>query len=144
MNKLHKVFLFLFLILIVLVITSCTSTERIEVQTKMVITPPVFIESPSEPTLSYNHILTVTPEVARDYQEACEDFRAGTVLPEEYIGLDERTACHYALQCFTHVGWSNEEQDQILIKHYVDRLKEQRDFYENQLRVRYEQSKEDE
>lgn len=122
---------------------SCSSTDRIEIQTKIISSPPVFLDKPSKPSLSYNNILTITPEVAQSYTDACNDFREGTALPDEYIGLDERTACNYALQCFTHVGWSNEEQDQILIQNYVERLEEQRDFYERQLRDRYEQIREE-
>jgi hypothetical protein len=131
------------LVVIVLIMFGCTSTERLEVQTKMITSPPVFLSKPSKPTLSYNHTLTITPEVSQFYQDACNDFREGTALEDEYIGLDERTACHYALQCFTHNGWSNEEQDQILIKNYVERLEEQRDFYEQQLKDRYDRTKEE-
>lgn len=127
----------------VYILAGCTSTDRIQVETKMITSPPVFLNKPSKPILSYNHTLTITPEVAQGYLDACNDFRDGTALEDEYIGLDERTACHYALQCFTHNGWSNEEQDQILIRNYVERLEEQRDFYEKQLRDRYDRTREE-
>lgn len=127
----------------VYILAGCTATERIQVETKMITYPPVFLSKPSKPILSYNHTLTITPEVAQGYLDACNDFRDGTALEDEYIGLDERTACHYALQCFTHHGWSNEEQDQILIRNYVERLEEQRDFYEKQLRDRYDRTREE-
>lgn len=140
MNRFTKLAI---LILVVLIMLGCSSTERLEVQTKIITSPPIFLTKPSKPTLSQNHILTITPEVAQGYSDACNDFRSGTALEDEYIGLDERTACHYALQCFTHNGWSNEEQDQILIQNYVERLEEQRDFYERQLRDRYDRTKDE-
>lgn len=127
-------------VIIMFILSGCTSTDRIEVQTKIITSPPVFLDKPSIPYLSRNPILTITPEVAQGYSDACNDFRDGTALPEEYVGLAERTACNYALQCFTHTGWSNEEQDQILIQNYVERLEEQRDFYEKQLKDRYERT----
>ena len=65
-------------------------------------------------------------------------------MPNEYNGLQESSACSWAIQGFTSQGWLNVQQNLILIENYVKRLEEQRDFYERQLKDRYEQEQKDE
>lgn len=127
-----------------LFLTACTSTERLEVQTKTIMSPPIILDKPVRPTPTKNPLITITPEVAQTYSEACSDFKAGTVLKDEYIGLDEHTACNYAIQGFTSTGWSNEKQDKLLLNFYIKQLENQRDLYERQLTERYQQGKQDE
>lgn len=118
--------------------------KRIETVTKYVQSPPIFLPEPSPPELSKEQVIIMTPEDAQYLLQACKDLREGNALPDEYIGLDEDTACYWTISGFSSQGWYNFQQNLILLKSYTDSLREQNKFYRQQLKDRYEVGKENE
>ena len=68
--------------------------------------------------------------------EACLAFKDGEGIG--YVGLDEESACRWSIVGFTVQGWLNLQQNLILIESYVSKLRNQRDFYKEQLIKQYE------
>lgn len=81
----------------------------------------------------------MTPDDAQYLNDACEAFSEeidGEVVG--YVGLDAESSCRWSIVGFTVQGWLNLQQNLILIESYVSQLRNQRDFYKEQLIKQYE------
>ena len=126
--------------------TGCSllqTERRIEVQTKYIQVPPTILPEISPVTITKEPIVVMTPEEAQYLIDACNDFKAGTALEDEYNGLELNTACFWSISGYTSQGWYNFEQNLLLLGHYTERLRERIKFYEQQLQNRYEAEKDD-
>lgn len=108
--------------------------RQIEIQTNFVHAEPVLLPIPKPPVISHDPVIVITAEEAQFYSDACQDIKDG----QEIDGLDHASACDWVVMGLTVQGWYNLQQNLLIIQNYVERLKEQRDFYERQLVNRHD------